>query len=81
MSKHNGRGVKIRHSKTQENTRHVLGIRETSLTRPPVFTNNPLVLSFNLLLSIYYVPGTILGTGDIAVSKTNNPSALTELTF
>lgn len=81
MSRSNGRGVKVRHTKSQEHIRHVPAIMETSLTRLPIFTNNPFILSFNLLLRIYYVPGTILGTGDIAVSKMNNASALTELTF
>lgn len=37
------------------------------------FTKIPLVLSFyNLLLRICFVPRTILGTGDIAVNKTDN---------
>lgn len=30
-----------------------------------------LILSLNRCLSVYSVPGTILGTGDIAVNKTN----------
>lgn len=71
MSRCNGRGVNVRHFKSQENIRHVPGTLKTSLTRPPVFTNNPFILSFNSLLRIYYVPETILGTGDIPVSKTN----------
>lgn len=81
MSKLNGKVLKVKHLKTQENTSHVLGIMETSLTRLLVFTNNLLVLSFNLLLSIIHLPGTILGAGETAVSQVNNAFALMELTL
>lgn len=82
MNRFNGRGVRVRHSKSQENRRHGLGIMETSLIRPPVFTKIPLVLSFNnSLWGIYYIPNTILGTGDTAVNKIDNVSALMELAF
>lgn len=74
--------MRVRYFRSQENAKHVLGIIETSRIRPPVFTNISLVFLFNnSLLSIYYVPGTILDTGDIAVNKTDDASALMKLAF
>lgn len=75
MNRFKGRGVRVRHFKNHENTRHVPGIMETSLIRPLVFANIPFVLSFNnSLLSTCYVPGIILAIGYTAVSKTDNAS-------
>lgn len=39
------------------------------------------IYSFNKYLSLYYVPGTVLGAGDTAGDKMGKLSARTGLTF
>lgn len=68
MNRFNGRGVRVRHSKSQENRRHGVG----TLIRASVLSKIPSVLSFNnSLWRIYYlvlIPSSILGTGNIALN-------------
>lgn len=44
------------------------------------FDSNQNLFNINLL-SIYYVPGSLLGTGDIMVKKTEKVPAFQELLF